>query len=400
MEIKNDIGKSVRKRLEDIQASPDDTIWENIEYELNKERDDRKPIFIWWRYGVGLLILLLSFFGAFSLLSKNEINNEQIKTTKIKSKEQLLTSPSSTSSDKTGYNSDQLITENENQKAITGSNHSESLKNTTSYIQNNIKSKKATKANSSSTTNIQRTILDEESPNTYLNEKDISDNEISKQTTLSNDSISKEELKKIKKLELESALLENEDLKKDSIKKKSDTNKWSVYPNVALTSYGAFGKSFTDQTTFNFGIYVTYFGSERLNIRLGLNRLNLNQSWTENSNHYTQKVNYTEASLELRYFALKKKVSPFITGGFGYHFLNKAELESKVGESISIIKNDTEFQNNSASINFGLGVQVNLIPHFYLNLEGGFKYYFSQYKNPPDFDPYTITIMSGIEYKF
>jgi len=407
MEIKNDIGKGVRKRLEDLQASPNSSVWENIEHDLNKEKDDTRPILFWWRYGIGLLILLLSLLGGVSIFHKNDLNNKPNKTSKTNSKEQSKSVPSSTFSNTSDYNIESPNSESDTQKVAPGSNFSTASNNTnywyTQVTGDNIKSRKIenpTQSNHHLTTNGQPSIPHKKSTKTELNEKNRFNRETSKNSSSSNDSISAQETEELKNLENAKDLKKNRSSKKDSIEKKSDKNKWSVYPNVALTSYGAFGKNVSNQTSFNFGIYATYFGSEKLNIRLGLNRLNLNQSWTETSNHYTQKVNYTEASLELRYFIVKKKLAPFVTGGFGYHFMNNAELESKIGETIYKTKNNTQFQNSTASINLGLGAQLQLIPHFYFNLEGGFKYLFSPYKNPEDFNPYIITIMSGIEYKF
>lgn len=85
MGVKKDIGKTYKDKLNDINISPDDRVWEKIQKSLDSKKRN-KIIPFWARtIGIGILLLLISVLGYnyfFNYLDYNELkqkNNKEIK---------------------------------------------------------------------------------------------------------------------------------------------------------------------------------------------------------------------------------------------------------------------------------------------------------------------------------
>jgi opacity protein-like surface antigen len=118
---------------------------------------------------------------------------------------------------------------------------------------------------------------------------------------------------------------------------------------------------------------------------------------------FEQKISYYEMPLEFNY-ALKKDESPFgieAFTGFSILILDKNELsfssESFKNQKIGELKNISE---TNLSFNLGLGFNYKLTEKFQLDFNPIFKYYLTTYNEDGSAKPYSLSIQSGVTYKF
>ncbi|MBF4466709.1 hypothetical protein [Flavobacterium sp. LC2016-12] len=116
-----------------------------------------------------------------------------------------------------------------------------------------------------------------------------------------------------------------------------------------------------------------------------------------------QKISYYEIPLEFNY-ALKKDETPFGMEAFtGFStlisdanqlYLSSNNLES---EGIGSTKN---LNKMNISFNLGIGFNYKLTEHLQADFNPIFKYYLTTFKNDKEPKPYSLSIQSGITYKF
>jgi len=118
---------------------------------------------------------------------------------------------------------------------------------------------------------------------------------------------------------------------------------------------------------------------------------------------FEQKISYYEMPLEFNY-ALKKDESRFgaeAFTGFSILILDKNELsfssESFKNQKIGELKNLSE---TNLSFNLGLGFNYKLTEKFQLDFNPIFKYYLTTYNEDNTAKPYSLSIQSGVTYKF
>ncbi|NND15701.1 MAG: outer membrane beta-barrel protein [Eudoraea sp.] len=114
-----------------------------------------------------------------------------------------------------------------------------------------------------------------------------------------------------------------------------------------------------------------------------------------------QEMGYLEIPMEINYVLLDKKVGVNVVSGVSSLFLldNVVNLESENGTTEMGTANNINSLNFSA--NFGLGIDYNISDKFKIQLEPLIKYQLNTFSNTAgDFNPYTIGIYSGIQYKF
>jgi hypothetical protein len=64
------------------------------------------------------------------------------------------------------------------------------------------------------------------------------------------------------------------------------------------------------------------------------------------------------------------------------------------------LANEDALMKSTLSLNFGMGFQTHIYKNFYLNVEPIFKYHFQPYSKAIGFNPFTISLTGGMEYKF
>lgn len=274
--------------------------------------------------------------------------------------------------------------------------------------------------------------------NTISLKKEITDPpllDITKSDTLKKDSLPKKLEKKLAP--------KREYVKKDYPKQKSETDpEYSVSAYYGPAIFGSLAnesiinKSFNDFSkshpiTSHYGFYFkSMYG--KYGFRVGIAKINLKTTTNVNNdpsalryenikmsnynsadidNHikndgerkFEQKISYYEMPLEFNY-ALKKDESPFgmeAFTGFSILILDTNQLSfssnsfksSKIGE----LKNLSE---TNLSFNLGLGFNYKLTEKFQLDFNPIFKYYLTTYNEDNTAKPYSLSIQSGVTYKF
>ncbi|KAF2507848.1 porin family protein [Flavobacterium zhairuonense] len=116
-----------------------------------------------------------------------------------------------------------------------------------------------------------------------------------------------------------------------------------------------------------------------------------------------QKLSYYEVPLEFNY-ALKKDESKFdidLFTGFTFLFLDKNDLylksekiaKQKIGEAKNI-------SGLNVSYDFGIGITYKLTDKIGLDINPLFKYYLNTFKENGEAKPYSLSLQTGINYKF
>lgn len=114
-----------------------------------------------------------------------------------------------------------------------------------------------------------------------------------------------------------------------------------------------------------------------------------------------QEMGYLEIPMEINYVLLDKKIGVNVVSGVSSLMLldNVVNLESQNGTTEMGTANNINSLNFSA--NFGLGIDYDLSDKFKVQLEPIIKYQLNTFSNTAGkFNPYTIGIYSGIQYKF
>jgi hypothetical protein len=231
-------------------------------------------------------------------------------------------------------------------------------------------------------------------------------------------------------------------VKRDYPKQKSKTDpEYSVSVYYGPAIFGSFAKESMINKSFNdfskshpiTSHYGFYFKSmyDKIGFKVGVAKINLKTATTVNDpsalryenitmNNYNsvdidnfitndgkgkfeQKFSYYEMPLEFNY-ALKKDESRFgveAFTGFSILILDKNELsfssENFKNQKIGELKNLSE---TNLSFNLGLGFNYRLTEKFQLDFNPIFKYYLTTYNEDNTAKPYSLSIQSGVTYKF
>jgi hypothetical protein len=230
-------------------------------------------------------------------------------------------------------------------------------------------------------------------------------------------------------------------VKRDYPEQKSETDpEYSISAYYGPAIFGAnestINKSFNDFSkshpiTSHYGVYFkSMYG--KIGFRVGIAKINLKTTTSVNSDpsdlryenikmstynsadidntikndgggKFEQKISYYEMPLEFNY-ALKKDETPFgmeAFTGFSILILDANQLSfssdsfksTKIGE----LKNLSE---TNLSFNLGLGFNYKLTEKFQLDFNPIFKYYLTTYNEDNTAKPYSLSIQSGVTYKF
>jgi hypothetical protein len=199
-------------------------------------------------------------------------------------------------------------------------------------------------------------------------------------------------------IKIDSIQLKNFESLKDSINTDAEENpNWSLFSYVSLDRYNAFGQTVTDQSTFNTGIFLSHYPFDRLALRVGFRRLDLQYNFQNNERQ--QQVQYSEIPVEARYFIThKSKLKTSLILGGSYLFLQEATLIDMVNNTTR--DNRNLYNRNIFSYTAGLGLHYQLNKHWQVNLESWFKYHPAPFTRNQGFTPYNLSLSFGVEYKF
>jgi hypothetical protein len=249
---------------------------------------------------------------------------------------------------------------------------------------------------------------------------------------------------------------------KTTNEKERERDRWSISPNVAPVYFSSLGQGSPINEQFNnnakggdvnmsYGITGSYAVSDRLKVRAGINRVNLNQTTadvfafvgaqssgngvmakmpnvdyssnaasvalmstemmnrtsmpevlnTKVAGNLEQRFGFLELPLELEYRLLDKQFGINLVGGFSTFFLNDNEIYAEINGSSTLIGEANNINSTSFSANFGIGMDYSLTKQWNINLEPMFKYQLNTFNNTSgDFRPFFIGVYTGLSFKF
>lgn len=264
----------------------------------------------------------------------------------------------------------------------------------------------------------------------------------------------------VNKQSVENAIAEND--KANNEKEKDKQNRWSIAPNVAPVYFSSLGQGSPVHSQFNenskssdinmsYGIAGSYAITERLKVRAGVNRVNLNYTTadvigfvgsdavsrgvnaqlsnvdlsngvqsvslvsTSMINRATmpeafntqfvgdldQRFGFIEVPFELEYRLLDSRFGVNFIGGFSTFFLSENEIYADINGSSTLIGEANNINSTSFSANFGLGLDYSLSKKWNFNLEPTFKYQLNTFNNTSgNFRPFFIGVYTGLSFKF
>lgn len=114
-----------------------------------------------------------------------------------------------------------------------------------------------------------------------------------------------------------------------------------------------------------------------------------------------QQFGYLEIPLELNYALIDRKIGLNLIGGLSSLFLVDNSVTLTSGELITEIGEANNVNNVNFSTNIGFGVNYKFSPKVRLNIEPVFKYQLNTFSDTSgDFQPFTIGVYSGLNFKF
>lgn len=501
---KDPIDKIFEEKLRDYSEVPDEKVWKAIEASLQKKKNSRKIIPIWWKLGGAAAILALMFYLIDPAGLRTDVEQQVTDTEKTDPASNLrdidpqfetlppgapqnpitATEPeeaadkdagASTGSTETGSKPDVSAGENaialrENAAPLKKSNPAGNVQ--TSDLQpaggppqpistgddpvsegeeetglaQNSKSQQPGDARPDDPGK-ERLSEDGHAGGLPGQEEEVAENR-EKEETGGGKSLFDE----INEKEQEKALAENQ------------SPRWSVGPRVAPVYFNSLGQgspihsnfvanSKSGNVNFSYGLSLSYNITPKLSIRSGVhkvdygydtNDINFSPTFAAAAGQQINNIDYALASRNLvvrnasqakaELDALSAEVSasfPSRDGRmvqqFGYVEvpleLNLALIDSKLGlhligglSSLFLIDNTVTLEadgsttemgeaNNLNPLNFstniGFGLQYELSPRFLLNLEPVFKYQLNTFSDAAgDFNPYSIGVYSGLNFRF
>ena len=510
MNEKKHIDRLFQEKFKDFEVAPNDAVWNRINENLPNKKKKRRIIPIWWQIGgvaatIALLITIgVSIFNSNSSSTVNPVivdteekhptNNienddtsSEYKTNTLNPSEnsqnlQLVTTnkteddsenTSSLNSEAKENSSSHALTKNPSTKTKAVANQNKNSKtkqpkallnnrfNKRSAIvstENNTKKETSEDKSSLNKTEIQSAInksIEENNTAVAENTKTSDNNSVTNTTEKASELLNNEESEKASLLD---AVAENsEDI--DEKENDDEQNRWSITPNVAPVYFSSLGQGSTIHSQFNensknseinmsYGISGSYAINNRLKIRVGVNRVNLNYA-TENviafndantqargglsqgnitfkndtismvsletlnrfsspeafntkiSGEIDQRFGFIEVPLELEYRLIDKKLGLNVIGGFSTFILSQNEIYADIDGNSTLIGKASNINTTSFSANFGLGLDYSLSKQWQINLEPQFKYQINTFTNTfGDFRPFIIGIYTGLKFKF
>ncbi|WP_299273692.1 porin family protein [uncultured Psychroserpens sp.] len=427
MDTKKDIGAAVKNRLQDFKDTPDNLVWDTIEIELKKKKKRRAII---WFSGLGFA-LILSMLWLINPLNSSAHSTEHFENNTVEehrsntSNSNNIVNSNDQETPELKENSNALKNEQnlekgtlDNRKESAQSDGTTKTVNTKNYhnpknpltpAQSPISAKASSKSNrTTGLTSLKTTHHDDhqisESNKSKNNTEDPSikltkstsitantRDEIKRKTVAQRDSMLaiRAQIRDSIKKQRQSKQLVSEDLKEETIKDSTileDQSRWSITPQLSLSTYGAFNAKTTENFSVNYGVLASYRMTNYTYLRIGVRKLDLNQT----IDGQEKRVEYLEFPLDIKYVPFKKKINPYITGGLSYFNLQKA------------VTSDTNNLDYKATVSFnlGLGVETRLFSTFYFNIEPNFNYQLKPFNQNNDINPFIFSINTGIEYRF
>ncbi|MCY2685590.1 hypothetical protein [Salinimicrobium sp. TH3] len=184
-------------------------------------------------------------------------------------------------------------------------------------------------------------------------------------------------------------------------------------------------KEASGEVTFSYGVNVAYKISEKINIRSGLNKVDLEYNTREvsfndvaatntfaskmaetttlsspSNGTLSQKMGFLEVPLEVEYVLLNEKFVFGIIGGGSILILEENELLLDFPDNKANLGETNNMNNLSYTTNLGLSMGYNLSKQLQLSLEPVVKFQMNTFKANEGQTPYFFGLYSGFSYRF
>lgn len=421
MSNKKHIDRLFQERFKNFEATPSDTVWNNIRAELDTKKKKRRIIAIWWRYaGIAALLVLLITAGALFFNDADTVITNQVGDTENLDSEELKTrgsDPSIDSHPKTSNTNDAVVESNSGKNALEKTTQNTIKKDsdavmpsTKTSITGNASSKHKnesrlkTHQNPDENSKLPRAIIktdrtllavqNSENNTKEKNNKPIQnknklaqfetnkESEIINNPTKSNTVIAETEQEKKTEiiaentkentLTIEEALDKNNDIFEEE--EKGDLNRWSITPNAAPVYFSSLGNGSSIDPQFknnpqsgeinmSYGIKARYAINKKLSIRTGISKVNLGY-------HINNVIVFQ---------SINSDPNPLQNVNFNTVTTNSVSFVS--GDNLSALGAETFTENRKTSIDQDMGylevpleIQYALSnKNFGINLIGGFS---------------------------
>ena len=422
--MEKDIDKIYRRRFEGAKMPPPEDSWENILSQLPPKKAKRRLVPIWVQLGgvAAAVALLLTLYSKSSFFTEKEKGVQVV------------------------YESGEFNFETEDASV----KFQEVMKESQILLQALIlqhelqdKQKNIAEINSEVKAEVKAEVKKEASGNNAipgLQLREMEKAEVAERTgseESSDDNISEEISGSGTSEELASALALAQK-EEPAAPPKSDEfqQKFKLSTRVAPVYFNNFGngnvvnngfseKEASGEVTISYGVSVAYAVTKNINIRGGINKVNLEYhtrqvSFNEvagissyggkmiqattlaspSNGTLQQKMGFLEVPLELEYFLIDNNFSLSIIGGGSMLFLEKNNLSLSLPGEEANLGGANHMNKLSYTTNLGLGLGYNLSKQLQLSVEPVVKFQMNTFKDSGGQKPYFFGLYSGFSYRF
>ncbi len=476
MKEKKSIDRIFQEKFKDFEAEPNEKVWDNITSKLD-ERKKKRPLVIplWFKIGgvaAVLAIILASLIftqdrngletqpGVVfedpenSDATRNSTEDNSGNTADIAEEEGASTDENRedrgrktniTSQDDSSENSSIVSSNGQKEKSNIKESKRESIKNDNSAIASTGEEEVAKKKNEKEEEVMKPGVIDKTS-GIIANMEEIEKDSVATETFLKKEENALAQVEKTKNTEKEEELTNI-----NSRKVRISTFAAPVfYKNIGggneLSSQFANNPS-SSEVTFSYGIKLAYEISDKIRIRTGISKVDINNSigdisyspaalassfenirssneniqirdnagpnssFSESTRNMltssiftpgeiNQRFGFIEVPLEIEYALINKRFGLNIIGGGSSLFLDQNRINLVSGNSNTSLGEAANINSTSFSTNIGLGMDYKLNDRFSFSLEPIFKYQLNTFKNVDNVQPVNFGIYSGINLKF
>ncbi len=467
MKENHDIDRLFQESFKDFEVEAPKNAWANIEKELKSSR--KKVLPLWQKISAAAAVIaVLILAGSQWLIG---VNTDNKFTPVVNSTNEILSQPREPSDE----NENTLITAIEgDDEGNESKNNLTDEKNTGTNVnsvntQANYLSISGSVANAKYSKKTKKILRGETQSAFAQTQKDISEDSevialLSKPVFNGNNFLKDSEIELSNKNDGSNAKLQSlvevaQKIYQENQNSSSPTEQksWFVKPQISPTFYGNMGSgsaidenlaqnSGSGDVNVSFGVNIAYQLNDKVKIRSGINRVNLNYSTNDvfvvpgttyssfnnvdisssyqasiltqqqiidlnndgvlgriptETSQLQQQLGFIEIPMELEYKLLDKDININIIGGASTLLLNQNSLDIKTGNSTTSVGEANNLNDISFSTNFALGFDYDISERLMLNLEPTFKYQINTFQSgTTDFQPYFFGIYSGLVFKF